>query len=94
MVQRLYIVAYDISSPKRWRRVFAALHRKGEHRQLSVFLVKTDARGVARLAATLQDLIDPETDSVLIAPVGRGEGDRMVELGIPGPSPGAKLVIM
>lgn len=93
MPHRLYIVTYDISSPKRWRRVYAHLHKLGEHRQLSVFLVKTDARGLDRLAARLEGLIDPKTDSILIAPVGRGEADRMVELGLPGPSPGAQLVI-
>ena len=94
MAQRLYIVTYDISCPKRWRRIFATLHRKAEHRQLSVFLLKTDAKGVARLAANLDRLIDPKADSVLIAPIGRGGGDRMIELGIPGPIPGAQLVII
>lgn len=94
MAQRLYIVTYDISDPKRWRRVYGVLHRKAEHRQLSVFLLKSDAKGVARLAATLAEMIDPRSDSVLIAPVGRGDGDRMIELGISGPLPGAKIAII
>ncbi|MCB1329097.1 MAG: CRISPR-associated endonuclease Cas2 [Maritimibacter sp.] len=94
MAQRIYIVAYDISDRKRWRRVFGVLHRKAEHRQLSVFLIKTDAKGAARLAATLQKLIDPKTDSVLIAPLGRGDDDRMIELGVSGPYPGARVAII
>lgn len=94
MAQRLYLVCYDIRSPKRWRRVFALMDRSGTHRQLSVFLVRKDRRTIAGLARALEGLIDPAEDSVVIAPVGRGEADRMIELGIPGPLPGAQILIV
>jgi CRISPR-associated protein Cas2 len=36
MDARLYVVAYDIRDPKRWRQVFKAMHGYGEWLQLSV----------------------------------------------------------
>jgi CRISPR associated protein Cas2 len=35
--ENLYIVAYDIASPSRWRRVFRIMEGYGEWVQLSVF---------------------------------------------------------
>ena len=35
--EHLYIVAYDIADPKRWRRVFRLMEGFGEWLQLSVF---------------------------------------------------------
>src|SRR5207245_5663551 len=35
--ENLYIVAYDISDPRRWRRVFRLMNGYGEWLQLSVF---------------------------------------------------------
>lgn len=94
MARRLYIVCYDIRSPKRWRRVFALMDRSGLHRQLSVFLVKKDRRGMERLINDLDGLIDPDEDTVVIAPVGRGEVDRITELGVKGAMPGAQVLIV
>jgi len=37
MARRVYIVAYDISHPKRLRRVFRTMKVYGQHLQLSVF---------------------------------------------------------
>lgn len=37
MDQRLYIVAYDISDQRRWRRIFKLMKGYGEWVQLSVF---------------------------------------------------------
>lgn len=67
---RLYLVTYDISSPKRWRRVFKALKRIGERKQLSVFMVQSSATRAQRLKAQLDSLIDPETDKIMIIDLG------------------------
>ena len=32
-----YLVTYDISCPRRWRKVYRIMHAFGEHVQLSVF---------------------------------------------------------
>jgi CRISPR-associated protein Cas2 len=38
---RLYVVAYDIREPKRWRRVFKTMHGYGEWLQLSALAALT-----------------------------------------------------
>jgi len=94
MAQRLWIVSYDVSCPKRWRRVFALMKRKGVHRQLSVFLVRTDAAGQRRLLADLSRLIDPKVDSLLMAPIDVA-GGAVIAIGIPSPPlPGAAVVLV
>ena len=42
--ERLYIVAYDIADPKRWRRVFKVMKGYGHWLQLSVFQCRLTAR--------------------------------------------------
>lgn len=73
--ERLYIVAYDISSPKRWRRVFRLMKGYGRWLQLSVFQCRLTARRRADMAAALELLIKREEDHVLIIDVG--EADRV-----------------
>lgn len=73
--ERLYIVTYDISSPKRWRRVFRLMKGYGRWIQLSVFQCRLTARRRADMAAALELLIKREEDHVLIIDVG--EADRV-----------------
>ena len=73
--ERLYIVTYDISSPKRWRRVFRLMKGYGRWIQLSVFQCRLTARRRADMAAALELLIRREEDHVLIIDVG--EADRV-----------------
>lgn len=68
-MRRPFLVSYDIACPRRWRRVFARLKRAGEPVQLSVFVLRTDAAGAARLEAELRRLIDPAADRLMILPL-------------------------
>ena len=68
--ERLYIVAYDISQPKRWRRVFKTMKGYGHWVQLSVFQCRLTARRRAEMAARLDGLIAPAEDHVLIVDLG------------------------
>ena len=68
--ERLYIVAYDISQPKRWRHVFKTMKGYGHWVQLSVFQCRLTARRRAEMAARLEDLIAPAEDHVLIVDLG------------------------
>ncbi len=68
--ERLYIVAYDISKPKRWRRVFKTMKGYGHWVQLSVFQCRLTARRRAEMAARLDGLIMPAEDHVLIVDLG------------------------
>jgi CRISPR-associated protein Cas2 len=52
--ERLFIVTYDISDQRRWRRVFEAMHGYGEWIQLSVFQCRLSRR---RRAAPRRDCV-------------------------------------
>ncbi len=68
--EHAYVVTYDISDPKRWRRVFKAMHGYGRWLQLSVFHCRLDGGRRAEMAMTLETLIDQEADHVLILDLG------------------------
>ena len=64
--ERLYIVAYDISSPKRWRRVFKLMKGQGEWLQLSIFQCRLSAKRRVELQSALELLINRQQDHVII----------------------------
>lgn len=67
---RVYLVTYDISSPKRWRRIYTSLKRVGERQQLSVFTVILSPRRARSLERRLRTQIDPEADKLLFVDLG------------------------
>jgi CRISPR-associated protein Cas2 len=79
MNSNAYLVTYDVSSPKRWRRVFKRLKRAGERLQLSVFLVTCARSRARRLEQELRSMIDPDSDRLLFLELG-----AKVTLGIAG----------
>lgn len=68
--ERLFIVTYDISDQRRWRRVFKALHGYGDWMQLSVFQCRLSRRRRAELETRLRDLVKHGEDHVLLIDVG------------------------
>ena len=68
--QRLFIVTYDISDQKRWRRVFKTMHGYGEWLQLSVFQCRLSPRRRAELETRLRELVKNGEDHVLLIDVG------------------------
>ena len=68
--ERLYIVTYDISDVKRWRRVFKLMRGYGRWLQLSVFQCRLTARRRAELARRLEARISNSDDHVLILDLG------------------------
>jgi len=71
--EHAYVVAYDISQPKRWRKVFRTMQGYGRWLQLSVFHCRLDGGRRAELAMALEQLIDAETDHVIILDLGPAE---------------------
>lgn len=63
------LVTYDITSPKRLRRMHRALRRLAVPIQYSVFLGDFTAAGRAGLRALIEDIIDPAEDDVRIYPL-------------------------
>ena len=71
--ERTYIVTYDISNAKRWRRVFKAMHGFGEWLQLSVFQCRLSRRRRAELETQLREIIKADEDHVLVIDIGPAE---------------------
>ncbi len=81
--ERLYLVTYDISDPKRWRKVFKLMNGFGHWLQLSVFQCRLAARRRAEMTARLETLIEPAEDHILIVDLGLADkvGVRVESLG-------------
>jgi CRISPR-associated protein Cas2 len=76
--ERLYVVVYDISSPKRWRRVFRLMEGFGEWLQLSVFQCRLSTRRHAELIALLDGIIHHDDDHVILMDLGPADQSRPV----------------
>jgi CRISPR-associated protein Cas2 len=83
MDQRLYIVAYDISDQKRWRRIFRLMKGYGEWVQLSVFQCRLTPRQHAELIALLDGAIKHDEDHIVLLDLGLADNvtPRVVSLG-------------
>jgi len=72
-MRQTYIVSYDISHPKRLRRVFKLMRGWGDHLQLSVFRCELSHRELVELRVRLGDEIQHDEDQVLFIDVGPAE---------------------
>ncbi len=57
-----WLISYDITCPRRWRRVFALLKKEGLAVQYSVFSVQASLVQMAGLIERLRPLIAPTDD--------------------------------
>lgn len=73
-MRNAFIVSYDISDPKRLRRVFKLLYGYGEHVQFSVFRCELAATDRIQLMAKLKGIIHHEQDQVLFIDLGPAHG--------------------
>jgi CRISPR-associated protein Cas2 len=78
-----YLVCYDISDPKRLRKVARCCEDFGYRKQLSVFLVRVSATDFVRLRSRLYDIIDLNADQVLFIPLSESGLQRMESIGRP-----------
>lgn len=79
----IYIVAYDISDQKRWRRLFRLMHGYGDWLQLSVFQCRLTRKRHGELVALIDGLIHHDEDHVVLMDMGPAERiePRVVSLG-------------
>jgi len=78
--EHAYFVAYDISDPKRWRKVFKLMKGYGRWLQLSVFHCRLDGGRRAGMAMALERVIEAAEDHVIILDLGPAENvDLAVE---------------
>ena len=76
-----YIVSYDISDPKRLRRVFRTMKGFGDPLQLSVFRCDLSASERVLLIEALCKVINHREDQVMIIDIGpvKGRGQDRIE---------------
>ena len=73
-MDHLYIVTYDVRNPRRWKRLYQAMHGFGDWLQLSVFQCRLDKIRRLRLEAAIQSIVNTKEDHVLIMDLGPAEG--------------------
>jgi CRISPR-associated protein Cas2 len=78
-----YLVCYDISDPKRLRKVARCCEDFGYRKQKSVFLCRVSATDFVRLRSRLYDIINLEEDQVLFIPMTDSCLERTEAIGRP-----------
>jgi CRISPR-associated protein Cas2 len=94
MARRYWLFAYDISDPRRWRRVHRTLRRRGAWQQLSVFVCRLNAEAARRLEAELAGMIDPDRDRLVMVDLGEAPDERITRHGKGSPLPAPRLLIL
>lgn len=70
MSARLYVVSYDIASPRRWRRIQKLVRRLCRRSQLSVLVCRGTPARLAGLEAALRCEMDADEDRLMILDLG------------------------
>jgi CRISPR-associated protein Cas2 len=81
--EHVYLVAYDIADPKRWRRVFRLMEGFGDWLQLSVFQCRLSRQRHAELIELLDGIIHHSDDHVILMDLGLADQvvPKVVSLG-------------
>jgi len=97
MGNRVFLVTYDISDPRRLRRVFRLMKGYGEHWQKSVFHCNLGPAKRQRLETRLREIIHHTHDQVLIVDMGsnaRAARDNCQSVGRPLPSGLPRILVI
>jgi CRISPR-associated protein Cas2 len=96
MSRHRFLVAYDVSDPKRLRRVYKKLNGYGDALQYSVFRCELSPKEKELMVEALWEIIHHKEDRVLIVDLGpaRGRGRKAVRfIGRSVPPPDAGPVV-
>lgn len=80
MAKRRFIVSYDVSSPRRLRRVAKVLQSFGRRIQYSVFECLLDPLRLVKVKGALEREINHEQDQVLFISMRRSPGGDNLEI--------------
>jgi CRISPR-associated protein Cas2 len=89
-----FCVAYDISDPKRLRKVARICEDFGLRKQFSVFFCRLTALDLVRLKGRLYDVIDLDRDQVLFVPLCGRCSASIETMGRPTEPPDARDVVI
>lgn len=70
MSEHFYIVAYDISNSKRWRKVYKTMKGYGAWLQLSVFQCRLDKIKYLKMESQLKEIVNHAEDHIIIVDIG------------------------
>lgn len=80
-----YVIAYDIPNDRRRTKVHKALCGFGEWTQYSLFECFLSPKELVQLRAKLDDLLDPDEDSVRLYPLCEACRERVETIGSSAP---------
>lgn len=91
-----YVICYDIPDDSRRIKVAKCLDGYGDRVQFSIFEALLDHTLLAKLTASLEDLIHEKEDSIHIYTICAGCAEKTRKLGItdPGPEVGEETVFI
>ena len=95
-MRKRYLVCYDISSPRRLKKVANTCESFGIRFQLSVFECVLDDTGYEKLKSRLHSQINKELDQVIFVGLGPEEGmsgERYEYVGRPLPAQNRVVVV-
>ena len=72
-MDHVYLVCYDITDPKRWRRIYKTMKGYGVWLQLSVFQCRLNRTNLLRMTDALTELMNAAEDHIMISDVGPAE---------------------
>lgn len=96
-MRNAFLVSYDVSDPKRLRRVFKTMNGFGDPIQLSVFRCVLSTKEKGLMVSRLDELLHHDHDQVLIVDMGpvKGRGRQAIEfLGRRLPPPSTEPLIV
>ena len=84
-MEHLFIVSYDVSDPKRWRRVYRTMRGYGVWVQLSVFQCRMSKTRLLQLEVALGEIVNRQEDHVLLLDLGPADAvkPRISSIGKP-----------
>jgi len=85
-MRRCYLVFYDISNQKRWRKVFKIMNGHGEWWQYSVFFCVLKEIDRVRMQAQLEEVMNLKEDHCVIVDLGPNEALARDAATVLGPS--------
>jgi CRISPR-associated protein Cas2 len=71
---RLYLVAYDIANPQRWRRVQKIIKAICRRSQLSVFVCRATPARISRLEKEMRCVLHERDDRLIVIDLGPAHG--------------------
>ncbi|PID71630.1 MAG: CRISPR-associated endonuclease Cas2 [Desulfobulbus propionicus] len=69
-MEHIYLVCYDISDQKRWRKIYKTMKGYGDWLQLSVFQCRLDKENLLVMTDTLTSLMNRNEDHLMVIDIG------------------------